>query len=74
MVGDVRRDLGDLPADRTAAFAHDRRTPRTRAYTHHPLRIPIAIQAGFALIFLAVALALHEELVNHVFDGYSALY
>jgi O-antigen/teichoic acid export membrane protein len=47
---------------------------RARGYTHHPLRIPIAIQAGFALIFLAVALALHEPLVNKVFDGYSALY
>jgi len=47
---------------------------RARGYTHHPLRIPIAIQASFALIFLAVALALREELVNHVFDGYSALY
>ena len=30
--------------------------------------------ASFALVFLAVALALHEELVNHVFDHYSALY
>jgi O-antigen/teichoic acid export membrane protein len=47
---------------------------RARGYTHHPLRIPIAIQASFALIFLVVALALREELVNHVFDGYSALY
>jgi O-antigen/teichoic acid export membrane protein len=47
---------------------------RARGYTHHPLRVPIAIQASFALIFLAVALALREELVNHVFDGYSALY
>jgi O-antigen/teichoic acid export membrane protein len=47
---------------------------RARGQTHHPLRVPIAIQASFALIFLAVALALKEELVNHVFDGYSALY
>jgi O-antigen/teichoic acid export membrane protein len=47
---------------------------RARGYTHHPLGIPIAIQASFALIFLAIALALREELVNHVFDGYSALY
>jgi O-antigen/teichoic acid export membrane protein len=47
---------------------------RARGQAQHSLRVPIAIQASFALIFLAVALALHEELVNHVFDGYSALY
>jgi O-antigen/teichoic acid export membrane protein len=47
---------------------------RARGQTHHPLGVPIAIQASFALIFLAVALALRDELVNHVFDGYSALY
>ena len=32
------------------------------------------IQASFALIFLVVALALHGELVNHVFEHDSALY
>jgi len=47
---------------------------RARGHKHHPLGIPIAIQAGFALLFLAVALALHEPLVDKVFDGYSALY
>jgi len=47
---------------------------RARGHTHHPLGIPIAIQAGFALLFLVVALALHEQLVDKVFDGYSALY
>ena len=47
---------------------------RARGHTHHPLGIPIAIQAGFAPLFLAVALALHEQLVDKVFDGYSALY
>ena len=31
VVGDVRRHLGDLPAGRTAALAHDRRAPRARA-------------------------------------------
>jgi O-antigen/teichoic acid export membrane protein len=45
-----------------------------RGQTEHSLRVPIAIQTSFALIFLVIALALHEELVNHVFDGYSALY
>jgi O-antigen/teichoic acid export membrane protein len=47
---------------------------RARGQTEHSLRVPIAIQTGFALTFLAVALAFKEELVNHVFDGYGALY
>jgi O-antigen/teichoic acid export membrane protein len=47
---------------------------RARGHTDHPLRVPIAIQASFALLFLVVALAFRDELVNHVFDGYSALY
>ncbi len=47
---------------------------RAHGHVEHPLRVPIALQAGFALVFLLVALALHEEFINHVFDGYSALY
>ena len=47
---------------------------RARGQAEQSLRVPIAIQAGFALAFLVIALALREELVNHVFDGYSALY
>ncbi|MFI5005473.1 MAG: hypothetical protein ACHQE6_10720 [Solirubrobacterales bacterium] len=47
---------------------------RAHGHVEHPLRVPIALQAGFALTFLVVALALHEELIDHVFDGYSALY
>ena len=47
---------------------------RAHGHTEHPLRVPIAIQAGFALAFLAVALALRTELIENVFDGYSALY
>jgi O-antigen/teichoic acid export membrane protein len=47
---------------------------RAHGHSEHPLRVPIAIQASFALAFLVVALALHEELVDHVFDGYTALY
>ncbi len=38
------------------------------------LRVPILIQASFALIFLVVAVALRSELVNDVFEGESALY
>ena len=47
---------------------------RARGHAEHSLRVPIAIQGGFALAFLVVALALHEQLVEHVFDRYSALY
>lgn len=47
---------------------------RAHGHAEHPLRVPIAIQAGFALAFLLVTLALHEELIDHVFDGYAALY
>ncbi len=47
---------------------------RAHGHGEHPLRVPIAIQLGFALLFLAVALALHEVLVNQVFEGYAALY
>jgi O-antigen/teichoic acid export membrane protein len=47
---------------------------RAHGHAEHPLRVPIALQAGFALVFLIVALALHEELIDHVFDGYAALY
>jgi O-antigen/teichoic acid export membrane protein len=32
-----------------------------------PMRVPITIQAGFALLFVAVALPLHDELAHHVF-------
>jgi O-antigen/teichoic acid export membrane protein len=38
------------------------------------LRVPMLIQASFALIFLVVALALHGELVDHVFQRQQALY
>jgi O-antigen/teichoic acid export membrane protein len=47
---------------------------RARGQTASSLRTPILIQASFAFVFLAVALALHDELVNHVFEHHSALY
>ena len=39
----------------------------------HPLRVPMAIQAGFAALFLVVALALKGPITN-AFDGSTALY
>ena len=47
---------------------------RARGHAEHALRVPMLIQAGFALAFLAIALALHEELVENLFEGYGALY
>ncbi len=47
---------------------------RAQGHVEHPLRVPIAIQASFALIFLAVALILREDLIDNVFDHYTALY
>ena len=47
---------------------------RARGSAEHTLRVPMLIQASFALAFLVVALALHGELVNHVFERQQALY
>jgi O-antigen/teichoic acid export membrane protein len=47
---------------------------RARGSAAHTLRVPMLIQASFALIFLAVALALHSVLVDHVFEHQGALY
>src|SRR5207248_1360609 len=47
---------------------------RARGVHGHPLRIPAAIQLGFATLFLATALALHHQIEQGMFDGSSALY
>jgi O-antigen/teichoic acid export membrane protein len=47
---------------------------RARGHVQHSVKVPIAIQAGFALTFLVVALALREELIDNVFGHYDALY
>jgi len=47
---------------------------RAHGSAEHTLRVPMLIQAGFALSFLAVALALQGELVDHVFQHQQALY
>jgi O-antigen/teichoic acid export membrane protein len=47
---------------------------RARGQEQHTLRVPMLIQATFALIFLATALALHDELVDNVFEHQQALY
>jgi O-antigen/teichoic acid export membrane protein len=47
---------------------------RARGHAQHSVRVPIAIQSGFALAFLVIALALRGELIDNVFDHYSVLY
>ncbi len=47
---------------------------RAHGHAQHSLRVPMLIQAAFALIFLAIALALHRTLVDDVFEGEGALY
>ena len=47
---------------------------RARGLHGHPLRIPAAIQLGFALLFLIVALALRDQIQQGMFDGSAALY
>jgi O-antigen/teichoic acid export membrane protein len=47
---------------------------RARGVHGHPLRIPAAIQFGFATLFLAVALGLRHQIQQGMFDGSGALY
>jgi O-antigen/teichoic acid export membrane protein len=47
---------------------------RARGHVQHSLRVPIAIQAGFAIVFLVLALALRGELIDHVFSRFAGLY
>ena len=50
---------------------------RRRALGHdagHPLRVPLLIQAGFALAFALAALALRGPIQDDLFDGSAALF
>jgi O-antigen/teichoic acid export membrane protein len=47
---------------------------RARGLHGHPLRVPAAIQFGFAAAFLLGALLLRGQIENGMFDGSSALY
>jgi O-antigen/teichoic acid export membrane protein len=47
---------------------------RARGLKGQSLRVPAAIQLGFALVFLAVALALRHRIEHGIFDGSSSLY
>ncbi len=47
---------------------------RARGHAEHAMRVPMLIQGTFALIFLIVALALRDTLVDDVFEHQEALY
>jgi O-antigen/teichoic acid export membrane protein len=47
---------------------------RARGLPGSSLRVPAAIQLGFALVFVITALSLHHEIQHGIFDGSSALY
>jgi O-antigen/teichoic acid export membrane protein len=47
---------------------------RARHLTDHSLRVPAAIQFGFAVVFLIAALALRHQIEHGMFNGSSALY
>jgi O-antigen/teichoic acid export membrane protein len=47
---------------------------RARGLHGHPLRVPALIQSGFAVAFLAAALALRPRIEQNLFDGSSSLY
>jgi O-antigen/teichoic acid export membrane protein len=47
---------------------------RARGLHGHPLRIPAAIQFGFACAFLIAALVFRDRIQQGVFDGSAALY
>jgi O-antigen/teichoic acid export membrane protein len=59
----IEQLLSRTIADRRARGAHG-----------HPLMVPAAIQLSFALVFLAVALALRHQIEQGMFDGSGALY
>ena len=42
---------------------------RARGLSGHPLRVPLMIQAGFAVAFLAVVLPLKDQIIKEVFTG-----
>jgi O-antigen/teichoic acid export membrane protein len=59
----IEQLLSRTIADRRARGLHD-----------HSLRVPAAIQLGFAVVFLIAALALRHQIEHGVFDGSSSLY
>jgi O-antigen/teichoic acid export membrane protein len=55
-------------------LSHTISTRRAQGHEAHPLRVPLMIQTSAAALFLVIALALKEPIVDDVFDGSEALY
>ncbi len=55
-------------------LSHTISSRRAQGHEAHPLRVAFTIQMSAAALFLVVALAFKEPLVNDVFDGSEALY
>jgi O-antigen/teichoic acid export membrane protein len=55
-------------------LSHTIAARRARGHQRHALRVPLAIQLGFALIFLLAAVVLRGALTNHVLNHNSGLY
>ncbi len=47
---------------------------RARGLHGHVLRVPAAIQSGFAILFVVLAIAMRPEVQNGIFDGSAGLY
>ena len=75
VVGAVRDRLGDLPADRAAALAHDRRPPRARLRRRPPAAHAAADPGRRSRSpSWSIALALRGPIQDDLFDGSTALY
>jgi O-antigen/teichoic acid export membrane protein len=59
---------------RTIADRHARGFDSARHPGNHVLRTPAIIQASFALLFLIIALSLHDEIVQQLFKGSDELF
>ena len=75
VVGAVRDRLGDLPADRAAALAHDRRPPRPRLRARPPAAHAAADPGRLrARCSSSSRSALRGPIQDDLFDGSTALY
>ena len=55
-------------------LSHTIASRRAQGHEGHPLRVALTIQLSAAAAFLVIALALHDPLIDDVFDGSTALY
>jgi O-antigen/teichoic acid export membrane protein len=55
-------------------LSHTISSRRAQGHEAHPLRVPFTIQMSAAALFLVIALAFRDQIVNDVFDGSEGLY